>query len=280
MNKFITYQDSISFFDSIRYKSNEYFVHGDGLGHVEKKIPTMLAHTICIEELFHKIINLDGGAHQIIVKKESIERFHPNNINNKDFWIKCRKTFPLLSVCGKMSKNMKEANSHTLKYSDGFGLLSFLKSVLLSSDNNLNLLEIGFGYGNLFFEIKDMCNYYGIDYIIPHNLKRYKNFYEINKSGIPDIFLNEELFDVIYCVNVLQHCSQYDRFNYFEEGHSVLKPNGYFIFTEFIMMEGNKNKPYWGFVDQNGRGYTQFFNQLTECDFDYELIYILRKSVV
>jgi hypothetical protein len=41
------------------------------------------------------------------------------------------------------------------------------------------------------------------------------------------------------------------------------------------MTDANKDGAYWGIVDENGRGYTHFFNQLTECDYDYELFYIL-----
>jgi SAM-dependent methyltransferase len=84
-----------------------------------------------------------------------------------------------------------------------------------------------------------------------------------------------KFFDVIYSVNVFQHCSQKDRFEYFQQGYDVLKKGGYFLFTEFLMTEENRNNPYWGIIDENGRGYTQFFNQLTECDWDYELYELL-----
>jgi len=157
------------------------------------------------------------------------------------------------------------------------GLLGFLNKFIANSTEKPTILEIGFGYGNLFFEIKDKCNYIGIDYVVHKSLKKYKNFIEINESGIPDYLLNENYVDVLYCVNVLQHCSQKDRFKYFQQGYEALKPGGYFLFTEFIMTEKNKNDICWGVVDESGRGYTHFFNQLTECDWDYELYAELNK---
>jgi hypothetical protein len=41
------------------------------------------------------------------------------------------------------------------------------------------------------------------------------------------------------------------------------------------MTNNNKNDICWGLVDENGRGYTHFFNQLTECDWDWELFSLL-----
>lgn len=51
------------------------------------------------------------------------------------------------------------------------------------------------------------------------------------------------------------------------------------IFSLFMMTAKNKNEPYWGILDTQGRGYTQFFNQLTECDWDYELVALLEKTL-
>jgi SAM-dependent methyltransferase len=269
--KFNTYIESLDYLKSISYKSNEYYLRGDLIGASKKKMPTIFAHTFMGEGLVLKQIDLGNNIARSIVAKDAVERFHPNNINNKDFWIECRNKFPLLSVCGRETKSIKQANAATLKFSKDMGLYKYLNQLIDDSPTKLNLLEIGFGYGNLFFEIKDRCNYYGIDYIVHKSLKKYKNFIEIDKSGIPDYLLDEGYFDVVYSVNVLQHCSQKDRFQYFQQAHSALKKGGKFIFTQFLMTEKNKNENYWGLIDENGRGYTHFFNQLTECDWDYEL---------
>ena len=108
-------------------------------------------------------------------------------------------------------------------------------------------------------------------------MKKYKNFIEIDKSGIPDYLLDENYFNIIYSVNVLQHCSQKDRFDYFKQGYSALKPGGHFLFSCFLMTKQNENEAYWGVKDSKGRGYTHFFNQLTEVDTDMELLECISK---
>jgi cyclopropane fatty-acyl-phospholipid synthase-like methyltransferase len=102
-------------------------------------------------------------------------------------------------------------------------------------------------------------------------LKKHKNLIEIDESGIPDYLRDEQYFDFIYSVNVLQHCSQKDRFEYFAQAYNALKPGGQFIFSCNIMTKANEKEPYWGIKDKSGRGYLHFFNQLTEIEFDYEL---------
>lgn len=258
------------------YKTDEYFLKGGAFGAPVKKLPTNGANTFMFEDLVIEQKALENNRARTVVKEEAILRFHPNNIDNKDFWKESRTHFPLVSVCGGGScKNIKQVNKRTLQFSKDLGLIPFINLLIGNSKEKLNVLEIGCGYGNLFFELKDKCNYTGIDYIIHKSLKKYKNFIEIDESGIPDYLLGENYFDVVYSVNVLQHCSQKDRFTYFQQAYDALKPNGYLIFTQFLMTNNNKNDICWGLVDENGRGYTHFFNQLTECDYDYELFYIL-----
>jgi len=224
-----------------------------------------------MEDLVIKEDTLGDGRLRRYIKEEAIERFHPNNINNKDFWTECRKNFPLLSVCGAPARTIKQVNYQTLNLSKNLGMIEFLNSVIDNSTEKPTVLEIGCGYGNLFFEIGKRCNYYGIDYVIDKSLKKYKNFTEINKSGIPCSLFNVNSFDIVYSVNVLQHCSQKDRFDYFQQSYDVLKIGGYLLFTEFLMTKENQNDTCWGVIDESERGYTQFFNQLTECDWDHEL---------
>jgi hypothetical protein len=275
MEKFSTFYDSFKFFNYVRDSENEYYSIGERIGIIEEKVPTGRINTFELEGLVESRIELDNGRNRTIVKKEAIDRFHPNKIDNKEFWVECRKHFPLLSVCGGESKTIEDANQQTLEFSKYLGLLTFLKDYLIHSNKVLSVLEIGYGYGNLFFDIKDICHYYGIDYVQHDSLKQYHNFIEIKESGIPDFFLNENLFDAVYCANVLQHCSQFDRFVYFKQAYESLKRGGYFLFTEFVMTEENKNSSCWGLIDEKGRGYTQFFNQLTECDHYPELCYVL-----
>ncbi len=272
--QFPTYKESLDYFKRITYKTNEYTVKGKLVGSSDD-VSTQVINTFIEEGLAHEQQRLEGNAARTIIKNEAVQRFSPNNIDNKQFWTDCREYFPLISICGGKSKNIKEANARNLEMSKTVGILPFLNDLIANSPEKLNVLEIGFGYGSLFFEIKNKCNYLGIDYVIPKSLKRYKNFFEINQSGIPQPFLNKDAFDVVYSVNVLQHCSQRDRFIYFKQAYEALKPGGHFLFTLFLMTENNKNDRCWGYVDTTGRGYTQFFNQLTECDWDYELYYVL-----
>ena len=273
--KFEDFNKSFDYYDMWKYRTNEYLFR---TGQKETpKIPTRMVHTIAMEELYDKKIDLGNNMGVTIVKEEAIKRFHPNEINNREFWLRAHKSFPLLSVCGGECKSIKEANKATLGLSIDFKLYPFLLNLIEKSSKPLSVLEIGCGFGGVFNEIKDKCEYIGIDYRIHKSLKKYKNFIEIEKSGIPEFLLNEKYFDVIYSVNVLQHCSQKDRFDYFEQGYSVLKSGGYFIFSCMLMNKANENESYWGIKDNNGRGYLHFFNQLTECDWDYELFGYLKK---
>jgi SAM-dependent methyltransferase len=269
---FRTFKQSFKFYNDYRYKRNEYFLRGGKKGN---RIQTKMVNTIMLEGLGKIDKDFNNQLGTLIVEDIAVKRFQPNIINNKDFWISARKSFPLLSVCGGQCKDIKAVNKMTLQMSKNIGLFDFLNKLMLDSSEKINVLEIGCGYGNIFHEINDKCNYYGIDYIIHDSLKEYKNFIEIDKSGIPDFLLGEEMFDAIYCVNVLQHCSQHDRYNYLKEGFSVLKSGGYFMFTAFLMTDDNKNSECWGIKDSQGRGYTHFFNQLTECDWDWELTKML-----
>lgn len=276
MEKFTTFQESFNFFNSVRDPADEYYAIGEMVGIQEDKVPISRINTFMPEGLVKGRIDLDNGRNRSILSEEAINRFHPNKICNKEFWVESRKLFPLLSVCGAESKTIEDVNKQTLGFSKYLGLFTFLKDKVVHSKKITNVLEIGFGYGGVFYEIKDMCNYYGIDYVLHESLKKYHNFIEIDQSGIPDIFLNENLFDIVYCVNVLQHCSQLDRWVYFKQAYEALKHDGYFLFTEFLMTEDNKNASCWGLVDEKGRGYTQFFNQLTECDTHAELTHLLK----
>jgi len=275
MEKFTTFQESFGFFDYIRDPENEYYAIGKRMGIEKEKVPMGTINTFTPEGLIKEQTYLGNDRNRSIVNEEAINRFHPNKINNKEFWEESIKMFPLLSICGAESKTIEDVNRQTLGFSNHLELLPFLKDKITHPKKISNVLEIGFGYGSIFYEIKDICNYYGIDYALHDSLKKYHNFIEIGHSGIPDIFLNENLFDIVYCVNVFQHCSQLDRFIYFKQSYESLKPGGYFLFTEFLMTEENKNSSCWGLVDEKGRGYTQFFNQLTECDRHAELTYVM-----
>jgi SAM-dependent methyltransferase len=268
---FNTYQDSLAFFKNISYKNNEYYVKGFHVNKPDVKVETRKLHTFVPEDLITTQITMGKDHARAVVRKEAVERFHPNKIDNKDFWVNCRKLFPLLSVCCGESKSIKEVNMRNLQMSKDVGIPLILDYLIKNTQEKLNFLEIGYGYGNIFKEYNDKCNYCGIDYVKHKSLQKHDNLIEIDKSGIPRKLYRKDYYDIIYSVNVLQHCSQKDRFKYFKQGYNVLKVGGFFIFTLFLMTKDNQNDFCWGVVDETGRGYTHFFNQLTECDRDYEL---------
>jgi 2-polyprenyl-3-methyl-5-hydroxy-6-metoxy-1,4-benzoquinol methylase len=281
IRRFESFERSFEFFEMWRYKSNEYNFH---VGRI--KVKTAFINTFDLEKLYENVelIKLDdiNTAVKGVVKKEAIDRFHPNNINNKAFWQRARKSFPLLSVCGGECKSIKEVNEKSLDLSMNYKLLPFLLGFIekneIEGKEKLMIFEIGFGHGGVFNSIKDKCNYTGIDYVLPKKLKKYKNLIEINKSGIPDYFLDSKVYDAVYAVNVLQHCSQKDRFEYLTQAYSILKPGGFLLFSCILMTSENENKHYWGIKDSSGRGYLIFFNQLTEVDYEHEL-YLHLKSI-
>lgn len=279
ISQFKTYQDSIDFFKNISLKKNEYRIkkrflsHPNTNEHVHMQGFTTLAH----EDLVKEQIDLDDKYGRSIVKQKAVKRFHPDNINNKDFWDYCRKEFPLLSVCGAEATSIKDVNKQNFNMAKILGFIDFVLNMINENKQPIRVFEIGCGYGNLFQAVKDKCIYTGIDYIIHKSLKKHKkNFIEINKSGIPDFLMAYEHIDIIYSSNVLQHCSQKERFEYFEQGYDILKPGGYFIFSMNMVTDENKNKNCWGVIDDNDIRYTSFFNQLTECDRDYEVLPFLK----
>lgn len=277
VNQFESFWQSIEFLRNISQKTNEYYLKRGIIPNTKERIPNRGLNTFLQEDLILEEIPLDNNRMRSVVKQHAIDRFHPNKINNKDFWVASRMLFPYLSVCGAECKSIKEVNQQTLSMSKDFGLFQMLNELIEKNeaDEPMNVLEIGCGYGNVFHEVKDKCTYHGIDYIIHKSLQKYKNFIEIDKSGIPDFFIGADILDVVYCVNVLQHCSQQDRFDYIRQASASLKNGGHMIFTMFMMTNANKNEPFWGVLDTQGRGYTQFFNQLTECDWDYEIFKLL-----
>lgn len=261
--------------NGVRYKSNEYFLKGKLLGANNNKIPTGSFNLLQQEGLIEEFVILDeeSGRSRMVMADEAVNRFHPNTIDNKDFWVQCKEYFPLLSVCSFPSKSKKEVNDNTLSLPKTFGFLHKIRDLITASKEPLNFLEIGFGYGNIFDLVGDSTIYSGIDYTIPQSMKKHHELIEIDVSGIPKKLNKKNRYDIVYATNVLQHCSQKDRFDYFKQASEVLKTGGHFMFSCFVYADDNKdNHNIWGLRDQNGRFYTQFFSQMTEIDTEDELM--------
>lgn len=81
--KFKSYQESLRFFKQRSYKSNEYYTK-----FFTKKFRNSF-NTCTQEGLVLRTFeypNTQMGC--VVVKKEAIDRFHPNTIDNKSFWNK------------------------------------------------------------------------------------------------------------------------------------------------------------------------------------------------
>lgn len=265
---FESYDDVFKFYEHFKDEDDEYLMivnNGEKI-HLDHCFFRYQKHAVVSTQDYGDKIG------KVVVRDRIVNRFHPNNINNQRFWRLAKTKYPLISVNGSHCKNIDECNNNTLKFAFDMGIINMLNiKINMNHPNKINLLEIGYGHGNLYNKIKDIVNYVGIDYYKISTLKEEDKLLVIKKSGIPKKIKNNSL-DIVYSFNVLQHCSQIDRFNYFSESYDKLKSGGMFLGGMFMVTPENKNESYWGVEDKNGRKYTIFFNQLTEVD-TYEEFY-------
>lgn len=268
--KIDTYRDSINYYYSHLSHDNEYEIIDENLSDDPISVHASLL-SVEEEHLVEHIVPYIGGTNsKMIVNQKAVDRFHPNKIKNNLFWKYAKERFPLFSVCGGLVHSIDECNSVLADFHRNVGLLSYLENLINKSEYKLNILEIGYGHGSVFNLINNKTNYIGIDYSKSSHLKKFKNLLTIQKSGIPKKIENNSL-DVVYCVNVLQHCSQKDRFDYLRQAYDKLKPGGIFIGSSLLVTTSNCTNPVWGIEDLQGRKYCNFLKQLTEVDTDYEL---------
>ena len=82
---FKTYTESLDYFKEISLKKNEYLIRKDiATTPSGERLRTHGLHSFVPEKLVENITNIDGYNSRIIVNNEAVNRFHPNNINNKD----------------------------------------------------------------------------------------------------------------------------------------------------------------------------------------------------
>lgn len=262
---FETYDEVLNFYEHFKDDETEYlFKNGD------EKIPMGVSFFELQKNAVKSKQVYSTNKLKAVVNDRIVIRFHPNIINNQRFWKLAKEKFPLYSVCGSPTRSIAECNEQTFNFAAQMGLIKHI-NILISENNDylvprkLNFLEIGYGHGNVFYRYKDSVNYIGIDYTKSTDLEEYNNLLIIKKSGIPRI-IKHNTQDIVYCFNVLQHCSQHDRFNYFKQSYKKLKKGGYFMGGMFMETYENQNDDCWGVEDRHGRKYTIFFNQLTEVD--------------
>lgn len=269
-HKKIKIEDSLEPYFRFYNEENEYFLKfPDG-----KEVPTMINtwNILYPKAKIRVFPNSDKGAHQIVVPKKVLDSISPDNIDNQTFWKIVSDKYKCFSVAGGPAtiKTPQDANIATFNFANRVGAIKYLTEQFQKKPDS-KMLEIGFGYGNVasyvYQNFKDV-NYYGIDVI--DRVIVLKNLFETDGWEIPKEIPKN--LDIVYSMNVFQHLSQKQRWNYFEKAKKLLKRGGLMVFSSYIMNDDNKDEECWGVVDYHGRGYCHFFNQPTEVDFEYELL--------
>lgn len=178
----------------------------------------------------------------------------------------------MLAITSDYNKNtITEASLGTLSFANAIGAFRYLiNEKIYKVDNNIKLLEVGGGYGNVYNFLKENNifdvekNYFHVDVVksFEHN-----NFFKTNGCGLPKELMDQDVkFDVIYSFNVFQHLSQKQKMAYYYSFYDKLEKGGEIILGIFLETEENKNEPFWQVKDEFGRNYVKFFNQFTLAD--------------
>lgn len=189
-------------------------------------------------------------------KREMFEdKFHPSNVNIKDFWKATDEVFSTDTVANCTFTDSKpysitEANLKNHRIPLYLGLLGGMSFAEFNSKHKFNrvaIAEIGCGYGS-FKEnyIRDQ-KYTGFD-IIP----RSPDVIELSDDGCftqQQVEMYKEEFTIFYSCNVFQHLSKQQIVKYLEQVHEMLPIGGYFVFS---------------YVKQPQCGYTFHYGQMID----------------
>lgn len=204
-----------------------------------------------------------------IIKQLDIEALSPDLIDNSFFWEYITDKFPLFSISKfPKCKNEDEVNKANFNSAIWLGFYQKIENVL-NKNKHAKILEIGPGYGSLFYPINkkfNVCDYWAID-INP--LFYFEGLVKTEGTNIPNNVGGN--FDLIFAFNVFNHLSKKQRSQYYKNIYNSLKKGGKFLFTNFLTVKKEEEKMYWQFIDEKNNYYTSFFSQLTEVDEYIEL---------
>lgn len=212
-----------------------------------------------------------------VVTQSFIERMSPDNIDINNFWVMATSNFPLFSVAGGVQDftTIEEVNKSTLDMARNLSTLENFYHYLIK-DFDMVILEIGPGYGGFKNFVSTLPstdkNYYAIDV---NPLFQHERLFKCNGRNIPSEIPHN--LGIVYSINVFQHLSKSQRTSYYHDIYDRLIDGGCFIFGMFVITEFNKDWSVWGTKDEQGNYYTNFFNQLTKVDTEYELLNELKE---
>jgi len=258
----------------------EYSSHKKGELEIEIDGQVCSARIFFFDEDFMKKHFTPHSDGRIIISKEVIEKFNPDNIDNSYFWKLAAKSFPVMAIGDKPewlhTDDLRIKNFDAISnLHKPLGALSCLCS-FLDRNPNARILEIGPGFGNIKKYIENhynIENYYAMD-ICPHF--EFERLYKCDGKNIP-----KEVpypIDIVYAVNVFQHLTKEQKRSYYKQIEIILREGGEFIFQSFVateksLMEKNENNEYYfGVIDEDGQPYVHFFNQITPVDFLEDII--------
>lgn len=201
---------------------------------------------------------------------EDIDKFNPDKIDSKYFWKYAVEKFPQFSISTYPEcRSDEDVNRANFNASIWTGFYHKLKSKI-ESKNNCKILEIGPGYGSLFYPLtKKYSNiiYYAIDL---NKLFYYDGLFECDGKSIPKEVGSD--FDLIFAFNVFNHLSKKQRTSYYKSIYKNLKEGGKFIFTNFLLMkEDDLSRNFLDYFDSKGNYYNNFLSQFIIIDFYEDL---------
>jgi hypothetical protein len=201
-----------------------------------------------------------------IIKKEEIEKLNPDKIDSKYFWKYAIEKFPNFSISlYPECKNDDDVNKANFNAAIWTGFYDIIKTKI-EHTQNCKALEIGPGYGSLFYPLIEKYNnliYYATDI---NKLFYYDGLFECNGKSIPKEVGKD--FDLMFSFNVFNHLSKKQRTSYYKDVYRKLKKGGKFIFNNFLIInEDENNKKFLDYVDEDGNYYNNFLSQLIIIDF-------------
>jgi len=152
-----------------------------------------------------------------------------------------------------LSQEVRSIKLHKMKY---VGVLKLFDD--LSLYNQLNVLDVGMGFGDMCKSIMDMCHYRVKSYqcidmidsqlkIAKKKLKRYPNV-NILKDDIVHTKLKGK-YHIIICMDVMEHLTEMEKEKAFANMNKLLIKGGYIIYSTPLTEYLGKRLYYWNGVE-------------------------------